>query len=201
MWIFVKLPKPAAAGAGILALVFMIYPFIALFQYRDFCSHKDDVQIAETECLGFVWDDKNNSYANGADYANFKVDVEFGENPVQYFKADTLVYKDGKFLGYILGSFSPEDYPEHSRTSKEGALCFKTNYKATLHFNIHHVTGQPWDDDEIITELYKAHSNGTLDQYDFVTKVVGVMFTDVTIVGYTEAIPHSYDKNGNLVLP
>lgn len=194
MWILSWVPKPATGGAGCLLSIFLLYPFIALFQYLDFCSYKDEVEILNAECYGFVWNDEANSYQNGAEYANFGVEFTFDDEPVSSIQVDTLVYKGDEFIGYITHNFEVADFPNDSEVTEDDELCFKRNTTTTLYFNIHHVTGKEWDEDDIITELYF----GDLDDYTFVSEIIYISFCDFTLVGRFSSLGHYYDTEGNI---
>lgn len=194
MWILSWVPKPAAGGAGLLLGIFLIYPFIAIFQYIDFCTYKDEVEISNAECYGFVWNDEINSYQNGAEYVNFGIEVTFDDEPIRSMEIDTLVYKGDEFVGYITHSFEASDFPNDSEVTEDGATCFKRDTTTTLYFNLHHVTGKAWDEDELITELYF----GDLNDYTFVSEIILVSFCDFTMVGRYSSLGHYYDTEGNV---
>ena len=201
MWILTWVPKPAAGGAGFLLLVFLLYPFIGFFQYLDFCSYKDEVEILSTECYGFVWNDEVNNYKNGAEYLQFGIDVKFDDEPVEYFKADTLVYNsDGDFVGYLHVTCEARDFPMENEKTEDGLVCFKRNSTIKFYFSTHHVTGEPWDETEIITPLYQAWLDNELDKFTFVTNVVFMRFCDITCVGPYDNDDYYYDENGNMCL-
>lgn len=199
MWILTWVAKPAVGGAGFLLLVFLIYPFIGFFQYLDYCSYKDEVEILNTECYGFVWNDEINNYKNGAEYVEFAIDVKFGDEPVDLFKVDTLVYNsDGNFIGYLYVTFYASDFPMKTEITEDGLLCFERNSTIKFYFSSHHITGEPWDETETITSLYRAWLNNELDEFTFVTNAVHIGFCYATSVGpYNN---YYYDENGNMCL-
>ena len=49
MWIFVNLGKVAKGGGILILAFFCILPYIQIFNYIDFCQHKEQIIIEQND--------------------------------------------------------------------------------------------------------------------------------------------------------
>ncbi len=174
---------------GGIAILFImsIFPYVYFFQYIDFCFHKDQVQVGEVRMVEQGWSDSLEEYA-----ITFHVDMEFGKYEAYVVSFHTLIYKDGEFIGYLTSDLKGPVLKEEDGSRSH---VFETNTKRTLYF-----TFKGWRDlskaDPLFLELY----NGKPEDYTFVTKLMGVGFTDGTTVGrtYMDFFDFEYDENGEI---
>lgn len=192
MWIFVNLGKVAKGGGILILAFFCILPYIQIFNYIDFCQHKEQIIIEQTTCEGFTWND-DNSYYDGIDYLNFSIDITFKKKEVVSFNAHTLVFKGDKYIGYI-----NSDFTGNSQRIKDNYTqsYFESNSRQKLYFHISHPTNTSWQNDELFKELYY----GNLKDFKFVTNIICTDFTDGTTVGHYLFLPNDYyyDDNGTI---
>lgn len=178
MWILIKLKdNPIAAGGVALILILcLLSPYVMAIGYFYYCTYKDEVEVVSSECLGFV-------YANNADYVNFAVELEFDDEPAVEVGVYTSVYdEEGELVGYLSHTFKADDLPSDSEETEDGNVVFKPDSTLTLYFNIHHKRGKTWDENEIITKLYRAYLNGNLENYTFETEIASIVFENYTSV-------------------
>lgn len=197
MWLVVNLEELLAQtsakkiGARIFLAILCIYPFIAFFQYKDFCQHKNQVVVEQTVCEGFTWND-DNSYYKGVDYLNFSIDVSFKDVEVSGFDVHTVVFHGDKYVGYIQSHFSGTSERVEGNIHRN---YFETNTKQKLYFHISHPTDTSWQGYELFKELY----DGNISEFRFVSNIICVNFTDGTIVGrHLSTLDFYYDENGVL---
>lgn len=193
MWLFVDLSqlfKKNTGGAIVLALL-CLYPYIQLFHYVNYCSHKNQIDIGQTVCHGFTWD--GDRYYNGVDRLDFSVDVRFKNKEVAYMVIHTVVRKDGRYVGYIKTEFTGNCTRMEENTPQ---YYFEKRTRQTLDFYMEHITGTSWSGEELMQELY----NGNLEGYTFDSDVIYATFADGTIVGVHLFLDSDfyYDEKGKL---
>ena len=187
MWI-PKIPKVPSGAIAIILVICCIYPYLMIFEYINYCLHKNQVTIEQTVCEGITW--RDDGYIGGTDYLNFSVEISFKDKEVLAVGTHTLVFKGDKYIGHIQSRLEGT-----LEKNQEGNLVnyFEPNTTQKLYFHLSHPTNHSWDGYEIFKELYY----GNAEDYTFVTNVIYVTFTDLIVVGHNGG-SYYYDENGTI---
>lgn len=173
-------------GIGILVLL-SLFPYIWFFQYIDFCFHKNQVQVENVRMVEQGWDD-----SKGEHFIKFYVDVEVRKYDITNVSFHTLVYKEGKFIGYINSNIAGPTFKQDG-TSQYSVFEAETN--PTMYFKIS--GGRNLSNaDDLFRELY----DGNPEDYTFVVNLMGADFEDGTSVGhvYMTSMDFGYNENGEI---
>ena len=187
MWI----PKAPTIPSGVIAIILAIcciYPYIVIFDYINYCTHKNQVVIEQTVCEGLSWSDEG--YSGGTDYLDFCIDVCFKKKEVSVLHVHTLVFKGDKFIGHVDLKFDGTNERIEDATRQ---YYFESNSSQKLYFHLKHNSNDDWENNEIFKELYY----GNLQDYTFKTNVISVSFTDSVVVGHNFA-SYYYDEKGTI---
>jgi len=174
-------------GGIALAIILALIPYVWGFSYLDFCLHKNQVQVDNVRMADRGWDE-----ADGEHFIQFYVDMEFGREEANCVSFHTLVYKNGKFIGYINTDI---DAPA-SNHDGELRYAFDTKAEKTLYFNVSGGNNLSKSGD-LFRELY----DGNPEDYTFEVKFMGARFTDGTTVGHIylqDYFDYQYDENGEI---
>ena len=174
------------AGSGA-AIVFLLFPYVWGAELIDFSIHENRVEVSEVAFVEKGWSETHEQYT-----IDFTVDLEIDKYEAYAVDIHVLIYKGEEFIGWLPVTLEGNEFRDDDGSQYS---VFPANEKHTMKFSF--LGGRNLQNaDPLFKELY----NGKINDYTFVTKLVGVGFIDGTDVGfmYMDSMDYTYNTDGEI---